>query len=274
VGSTDRRVLYVLNVEWVRAWRPAVPGIAEVFHAHFVEHAYPLHTHDTWTLLVVDDGVIRYDLERAHHGTTAADVTLLPPHVPHDGRSATGAGFRKRVLYLDGGVLPDRLVGAAADLPNLRDPTLRRRIDQLHRALGEPGSGFEAESRLALICDRLTQRLRRTSPATVPARPAPIAARLRDLLDAGDRPGPTLREAADILQAHPVHLVRSFTAAYGIAPHAYLIGRRVDAARRLLLDGHTGAEAAVAAGFYDQAHLTRMFRRYLGTTPGRYAAAA
>ena len=83
-----------------------------------------------------------------------------------------------------------------------------------------------------------------------------------------------MAEAAGRLGAHPVHLVRSFTAAYGIAPHAYLIGRRVDAARRLLLDGHGGAQAAVAAGFYDQAHLTRVFRRYVGTTPGRYAASA
>ena len=40
-------------MESVRAWRPAVPGVAEVFHARFVSHAYPVHTHDTWTLLIV-----------------------------------------------------------------------------------------------------------------------------------------------------------------------------------------------------------------------------
>ena len=120
------RVLYVLNVEWVRAWRPAVPGIAEVFHAHFVEHAYPLHTHDTWTLLVVDDGVSRYDLERAEHGATADEVTLLPPHVPHDGRAATRRGFRKRVLYLDATAVPDSLVGAAAGTGR-RGPAWRAR---------------------------------------------------------------------------------------------------------------------------------------------------
>jgi AraC-like DNA-binding protein len=77
-----------------------------------------------------------------------------------------------------------------------------------------------------------------------------------------------LAEAAETLRAHPVHLVRSFTAAYGIAPHAYLVGRRVDVARRLLLRGRTGAQAAADAGFYDQAHLTRVFRRYLGHDAG------
>jgi len=50
-----------------------------------------------------------------------------------------------------------------------------------------------------------------------------------------------------------------------------LTGRRVDRARRLLLDGAPAAEVAAAAGFTDQAHLTRHFKRYLGTTPSRYS---
>jgi AraC-like DNA-binding protein len=67
--------------------------------------------------------------------------------------------------------------------------------------------------------------------------------------------------------------VRAFSAAYGIAPHQYLTARRVDRARRLLLDGLPVGEVAVAAGFYDQAHLTRHFRRLVGVTPGRYGSA-
>ena len=89
----------------LRAWAPAVPGIAEVFHARFTDHAYPVHAHDTWTLLVVDQGAIRYDLHRHEHGALRRAVTLLPPHVAHTGRSATAHGFRKRVLYLDIDVL-------------------------------------------------------------------------------------------------------------------------------------------------------------------------
>ena len=50
------------------AWRPDVPGVAEVFHARFTDHAYPAHTHDTWTLLIVDDGMVTFDLHRRLHG--------------------------------------------------------------------------------------------------------------------------------------------------------------------------------------------------------------
>jgi AraC-like DNA-binding protein len=252
----------------VRAWAPRVPGIAEVFHAWFTDHAYPEHTHDTWTLLVVDEGAIRYDLDRNEHGALRPGVTLLPPHVAHTGRAATAHGFRKRVIYLDTEVLDTALIGQAVDAPTLGDPLLRRRVHELHRLLETPGTGLEAESRLALIGDRIRQHLRAPDPEPVPDR---LAADLRDLLDAGLVAGLTLREAAAELHAHPAHLVRSFTRAYGLPPHRYLTGRRIEAARRRLLTGEPVAQVAVGVGFHDQAHLHRHFTRLVGTTPGRYA---
>ena len=68
--------------------------------------------------------------------------------------------------------------------------------------------------------------------------------------------------------------MRPFTGVFGIAPHQYLLSRRVDLARRLLLDGQPPHEVATAAGFYDQSHLSRHFKRIVGTTPGRFTRAA
>jgi AraC-like DNA-binding protein len=65
--------------------------------------------------------------------------------------------------------------------------------------------------------------------------------------------------------------VRTFSRKFGISPHQYLTGRRVDLARRLLLDGMPPGAAAAAVGFCDQSHLNRSFKRLLGTSPGRYA---
>ncbi|TDE00771.1 helix-turn-helix domain-containing protein [Jiangella asiatica] len=256
----------------VRAWRPDVPGLVEVFHARYVDHAYPAHTHDAWTLLIVDDGAIRFDLDRHHHGAAGSAVTLLPPHVPHDGRAATPNGFRKRVLYMEPPVLGDDLIGAAVDDPTLLDRQLRQRVHQLHRVLAEPGDGLEAESRLALIRERLRDRLRGPRPS--PPAPRGLADRLLELLDARTTTGMTLSDAAAELHAHPTHLVRSFTVAFGLPPHRYLTGRRVELARRMLLAGRRPADVASAAGFYDQAHLTRHFTRYLGVAPARYAGGA
>jgi AraC-like DNA-binding protein len=247
-----------------------VPGIAEVLHAHFPDHAYPSHTHDTWTLLVIDDGVVRFGLDRHEHGALGGLVTLLPPHVPHDGRSLQGVGFRKRVLYLDADLLDVRRVGAAVDHPGWADPLLRAEVHRLHESLSEHGDALEAETRLTLVRDRLERHLDGTH-APPRRSDGPLARRLRDLLDSRVGEGLTLAEASQLLGADPSHLVRAFGAEFGIAPHRYLTGRRLDLARRLLLAGHPGAEVAVAVGFHDQSHLTRHFRRLLGVTPSAFA---
>jgi AraC-like DNA-binding protein len=258
----------------VAAWRPRVPGVVEVFHAHYTEYSYPMHVHDAWTLLIVDDGAVRYDLDRHEHGTPHDTVSLLPPHVPHNGSPATPDGFRKRVLYLDASRLGEELIGRAVDAPDLRDPVLRRRVGQVHAALARPGDELEAESRLTLIEERLHAHLRlRGTPGSV--RPDPVLARrLRELLDERVVEGVGLEEAGGLVSAHPAHLVRAFSTAYGIAPHQYLMSRRVDLARRLLLAGRAPADVAGATGFYDQAHLTRHFKRLVGVTPGRYRTGA
>ncbi|OLR92792.1 helix-turn-helix transcriptional regulator [Actinokineospora bangkokensis] len=254
----------------VAAWRPDLPGVREVLHARFAEHAYPAHTHDAWTVLIIDSGAVRYDLDHHEHGALTSHVTLLPPHVPHDGRNATAEGFGKRVLYLETDVLDPGLAGAAVDSPALADRVLRARLDQLHRVLAPGRGGLEAESRLALIRERLGLHLdRRATPAPAHRDPG-LARRLRDLLDANTVPGVALADASAALHAHPVHLVRAFSAEFGLPPHRYLTGRRVDLARRLLLDGVRPAEVAAAAGFYDQSHLTRHFKRMLGVPPSRF----
>jgi AraC-like DNA-binding protein len=254
----------------IRAWRPEVPGVSEVLHAHFPEHAYPLHTHDTWALLIVDTGVVRYDLDRHEHGALRSLVTLLPPHVPHDGRSVDLDGFRKRVVYLDEPMLDASRIGSAVDHPGWSDPALRRQVDLLHAALPHPGEAFEAESRLAMIRERLAVHLAHAEPPVVP-RDATLARRLRAMIDDRIATGITLAGAAAELGASETHLVRAFTREHGIAPHQYLTGRRLDRARHLLLAGRSAAETAAEVGFYDQAHLTRHFTRLLGVPPGAFA---
>lgn len=258
----------------VRAWRPRVTGVAEVLHAEWRDHAYPAHTHDTWTLLLVDDGLIGYQLHgQGHAAAPRAGVTLLPPNVVHDGRPATWRGFRKRAVYLDGDVFPEALVGAAVDGPLISDDAVRRQVSALDRAL-VAGNDLEAQSRLALVVERVSWHLTGRAPLGIGPPPTEVASRARELLDRDPAGVTDLTVVANAVGVSTAHLVRSFTASYGIPPHRYLLGRRLDVARRLLLAGQAPAEVATATGFYDQAHLTRHFKRLLATTPGRYGRAA
>ena len=253
----------------IRAWRPRLNGVVEVLHAHFTEHAYPMHAHDSWTLLIVDDGAVRYDLDRHERGAYGELVTLLPPHVPHNGCSTSSRGFRKRVLYLDPDQLPAGLIGASVDNSAFTDVPLRRMISELHRNIELPGADLAAESQLADITERLRGRL---GHPVLPVRLDHSAAhQLRDLLEQHIVAGLSLQQAARVLHFHPAYLVRAFSSAFGMSPHQYLISRRVDLARRLILAGHPLWSVATGSGFYDQSHLVRHFKRILGVGPKAFS---
>jgi AraC-like DNA-binding protein len=108
------------------------------------------------------------------------------------------------------------------------------------------------------------------------SRPAPLTpavARARDLLHerfADELPLDGMARTVTMSKCHLVHL---FHKELGMPPHAYQIQLRVTQARRLVAAGTPLAEVASLTGFADQSHLTRLFKRIVGVSPGQYAAA-
>jgi AraC-like DNA-binding protein len=254
------------------AWKPDVAGVREVLDATFSSHAYPPHTHDVWTLFLVDRGAVAYDLDRHARSAQPTMVSILPPHVVHDGRPATAGGYRKRVVYLEADVIGVDLIGAAVDRPVIGDAAFRQDVSRLIDALICADDALDAETRLAFVAERIRSTL---APAATDRAPSPdrrVADELRAWLDAHAFEGVTLAAAALEIGSGPTHAARSFVDSFGITPHAYVVGRRLEAARDGILAGRSLADVAADVGFYDQAHLTRRFRRFLGTTPGRFRA--
>lgn len=67
------------------------------------------------------------------------------------------------------------------------------------------------------------------------------------------------------------HLTRAFKRTTGLPPHQWLLHRRVEAAKDLLLDPKVPVvEVAIRCGFADQSHLTRVFSRLVGSPPGAW----
>ena len=87
---------------------------------------------------------------------------------------------------------------------------------------------------------------------------------------------PTLGQMAAVAHLSPYHFARQFKAATGLAPHQYVIARRVERAQHLLGkdDELELAEVALRVGFSDQSKLCFHFKRIVGATPGRFRASA
>ena len=80
----------------------------------------------------------------------------------------------------------------------------------------------------------------------------------------------SLETLSQLTHLSPYHLIRTFRAAVGIPPHAYLRQVRVQRAKTLLALGRPIADVALTTGFVDQSHLTRWFKRLWGVTPAQY----
>jgi AraC family transcriptional regulator len=81
----------------------------------------------------------------------------------------------------------------------------------------------------------------------------------------------SLADLAGVAQLSVFHFMRKFRAEFGCPPHAYVIGRRIEHAKRQLARRDVPLKVVAAnCGFSDQSHMTRLFRRLLGTTPAEY----
>jgi len=93
--------------------------------------------------------------------------------------------------------------------------------------------------------------------------------RIVEIIEADLANAPGLSSLAAEVGAHPAHVSRAFRRTYGETIGAYVRRRRVEEADRALAEGTLSlAEIAAAAGFSDQAHFTRVFRRHFGLPPG------
>jgi len=83
-----------------------------------------------------------------------------------------------------------------------------------------------------------------------------------------------LRDTAQRAGCSQWQFLRAFRKATGLTPHVWLTACRLRQVRRLLRCGTTMAEAALAAGFFDQSHMQRVFKRHHGLTPAAFRAAS
>jgi AraC-like DNA-binding protein len=84
---------------------------------------------------------------------------------------------------------------------------------------------------------------------------------------------PSLDELAAMAGLGKFQLLRRFQKAYGVPPHAWLLLQRAERARALIRRGTSLADTAAASGFADQSHMTRIFTRHFGFTPGAWQRA-
>lgn len=208
-------------------------------------------------------------------------VSILPANDPYSVRLRAAGGsvmvsLESRLLACAAAEQGHLGPVATAWAHGADDPLLREVVLGLRSELAKPGSSTGYAQNLAgtlaahLVRNYSTHRL---EPAETRAGLSPVALRrvVRHIEDhLADHV--SIDDLAGVAGLSACHFARMFKQSTGMTPHQHVLNSRVAKAKALLLNtSATLAEVASLSGFYDQAHLTRCFRRFVGTTPASFA---
>ncbi|WP_281684316.1 helix-turn-helix transcriptional regulator [Thalassobaculum salexigens] len=239
------------------------------------DRSFPRHCHDQFGVGVILDGAQISASGRGQVEAEAGDVITVNPGEVHDG-APIGGGRRWSMLYVE----PSRMASLVDEVDGRADtgreftaPVVTDRrvaarvaamIAAIHRAASD-GEGLESEERSLLALAPLL--------GVRAAGPGPVGGirRALELIDDDPTAPLGLRDLAAAAGLSRFQVVRGIARATGLTPHAYLLRRRIELARRHIRGGLPLAEVAAACGFSDQSHMTRLFTRRFGYPPGAYA---
>ena len=161
------------------------------------------------------------------------------------------------------------------DLLRAQDPVVTTIADAITTEAQQRGLGgsMYAEALALQLAVHLLRRYAAVTYRDAVVHGALLPSRLRRLnefIEAHLHENISIEQMAHVVGLGVWTFTKHFKTSTGRAPHEFVMDCRVDRARRLLAQGVLAIkEVAAHAGFSDQAHMTRVFRARLGTTPAR-----
>lgn len=250
------------------------PGI-ERAEARFNGPAFAPHRHDTYALGITLAGIQTFRYRGEQRYCLPGEAHILHPDELHDGAAAGEDGFAYRIVYIDPALVQQALGGQP--LPFVADPVVRDRglVTDLRACLEDidsPIGEFEAVEISSAVGDMLS-RLAQTAPVAVTRLEMPPLLRAREAIADDPASRISARELEQVTGLDRWSLARQFRAAFGTSPTRFRTMRQLDVARALMREGRALADVALEAGFADQSHLSRLFKRAYGLTPCQWISA-
>jgi AraC family transcriptional regulator len=256
MGSPTYRTLELDCFQVTEAWFPAHAVLAD-------------HTHDRACVAVMLDG--SFDLHFPGKAYPCPPTTVFTEPAGETHANFIGSGGAHVVV-----VQPDP---TETELLRPFAGLIDRATHRHHAGLAEQASRLTQElncgddlTTLAaegIVLEMLVTLARLDSGAA--RRPPAWLLRAQELLHSQFTRAMRNADVARAVGVHPAHLARAFRVHFKVSMGCYVRRLRLDWAARELVRSETSlAAVALAAGFADQSHFTRFFKRHTGLTPQAY----
>lgn len=240
----------------------------EIFHPPGV--FIPRHSHEHAHVGFILRGGFTETFDRKALECRPLSVSYISPGLTHTD------DFKKGVHCLVFEIAAQRLA-RVRELLTLKEPIFVHggRSAWLTMRLYEEARRCDAASALAmegLALEILAELSRQLAPRTPDKSPRWLE-ETRELLHARFAEPLTHDVMARAVGVHPVHLATVFRQRFGCTIGEYVRRLRIDFASRQLADSNDSlCLIGLAAGFVDQSHFSKVFKRQTGLTPGQFRA--
>ncbi len=257
-------------------WCPRDIESIELHRGSRITLEYPRHWHDEIYLCAILEGAAYLDCPGTSILTPRGTLAMVPSGEVHANRKLE---CTFRCIFMEFKALQsavEQFVEQPISGLNFRttlidDMQTMTSFLRLHRSLEKPSSRLGRDHSLLVFFHRL---LARHSTASITlshdGNEDSAVQRSKKFLDEHYADQVPLHELARLTGLSPYHLNRSFCRKIGMPPHVYQLQVRVARAKSALRTGSSIAQVALATGFADQSHFTRVFKRLVGDTPAQY----
>lgn len=240
---------------------------------------YARHSHETFSIGAINGGRCDYSNRNRRERVAVGTTVLMNPGDAHACNPIRGESWAYRMFYIDAAWVSQiqRELNVTGDdfqpfaATSTTHAGLHRGLNRLYDVLTDRQADClqKQDAALNFMID-VQQTL--GSAGAIPVRASAGVAQAAEFIRDNCTRSLKLEEICAAGNLSASYLIRAFKTVYGLSPHAYLTNCRIEFTRRQLRRGRSLAEAALAAGFCDQAHMQRSFKKFVAATPGQYRA--
>ncbi|HPX60295.1 MAG TPA: AraC family transcriptional regulator [Deltaproteobacteria bacterium] len=242
-------------------------------------HSFSRHMHDSFAIGMIDSGCRCMDVGARHIAVNAGELFVVYPNQSHSCHAADNQTHSYRVLNIHAGHAASCFTEISGSpwpfsqflVQHIRDPFVAELLADCFEHFVSKRDGAACNYKLHMLMTELLVRHAGDLAAESEGRVNDDGIeRVCSFISSHFEEDVSMARLASIACLSRFHMQRKFLRIKGVTPYEYLIKCRVDKARELLLSGLAPAAVAVQAGFADQSHFTRFFKRLVGIPPGRF----
>lgn len=238
---------------------------AEIFEGALTLHKYPWHFHDSYTVIIVDSGAMKYVFRDGTVTVSDGQAFVVNPFVAHCNGALNNESCNYKVMFLPVALFNpieekrsivnfDKMVNTGVC------PALGGLFETLKEVTGEEEYIAIINEIAALLLANLSYQ--KFSPAAT-GRVEPALQHIRQRLDEKL----TIAQLADVCKLSHFHFQRIFKKSMGLTVNAYIQQCRMELGRELLRKGLSPVFTSLESGFFDQSHFHKQFKKMYALTP-------